>query len=208
MLNTIGGLTELKDSTPIPTLEEFLECCRKECEFLVSEYSFELLSSPKEYNDFSVRYGKGDLEVDIFGENWGKTASCELLRGKDSLYLGFLVPAQERKTPKSKRVSPGQLVQVQTIAALLKTHASDFLRGDLARYESALAEWRRITRPREMTEAHRLERERALALTTAGHASKRGNHAEVVRLLEPYADTLSNHQRRILELARKKLKGE
>jgi hypothetical protein len=195
----------LEKSIPTPTLEEFLECCRQECEFLVIEYSFELLSSPREYNDYTVRFRKGDLEVHTIGENYGKAASCELLRGDDSLYLGFLVPAQERQAPKSKRGSPGQLTQVRTLAAVLKHHAADFLRGDLTRYESALAEWRRISRPRKMTEAHRLERERQQALTAAGHASKGGNHAEVVRLLEPYADTLSRHQSRTLELARQKL---
>src|SRR4029453_16579436 len=103
MLNTIGDLTKLEKSPPHPTLEKFLECCRKECEFLVSEFGFAILSLPMEYNEFSVRFRKGELEVDIFGENWGKSASCELVRGKDSLYLGFLVPAQERQTPKSKR---------------------------------------------------------------------------------------------------------
>lgn len=176
-----------------------------EGEFLVRDYGFEMLSAPLEYNPYSMRFRKGDLEVDIYGEHYGEAASCDLVRGKDNLYLGLIVPADKRQAPKSKRVSAGQLAQVQNIAARLKLHASDFLRGDLTRFEAALAEWRRITRPREVTEAHRKERERQQALTAAGHASKRGNHAEVVKLLEPYANTLSLHQKRLLEVARHEL---
>ena len=179
-----------------------------EFEFLVRDYGFELLPSPKEYNEYSVRFRKGELGVDVYGENWGQSASCDLLRGKDDVYLGFLVPAEQRQASKRKRANPGQLAQVQKLAAVLKRHASDFLSGDLTRFEAALAEWRRITKPRPITEAHRMERERQQALTAAGHASKRGNHAEVVKLLEPYADTLSLHQRRLLDEAREKLKSE
>jgi hypothetical protein len=197
-----------KKTTSIPTLEEFLECCRAECDFLIHDYGFERLSLPLEYNAFSLRFRKGDLEVDIYGENWGATASCDLIRGRDNLYFALLIPAAERQVPKSKPVSAGQLARVRNIAALLKQHASDFLSGDLTRFETALAEWRRITRPREVTEAHRREREKRQALTAAGHASKRGNHAEVVKLLEPYAVSLSLHQRRLLERARHELEKE
>jgi len=56
-----------------------------------------------------------------------------------------------------------------------------------------------------VTEAQRVERERQQALTAAGHASKRGDHAEVVRLLEPREAGLSPHQRRRLEIARERL---
>lgn len=190
---------------PTPTLEEFLECCRVEGEFLVRDYGFERLSSPREYNPYSVCFRKGQLGVDIYGENYGQAASCDLVRGDDNLYLGLIVPADQRKAPSSKRMSPGQLDQVRNIAARLKLHASDFLRGDLTRFEAALAEWRRITRPRKVTEAHRMERQKLQALTAAGHESKRGNYAEVVKLLEPYADSLSLHLQRLLERARHEL---
>jgi hypothetical protein len=46
-----------------------------------------------------------------------------------------------------------------------------------------------------------MERQRQQALTAAGHASKRADHAEVVRLLQPYACALSPRQRRMLEVA-------
>src|SRR5215510_9229541 len=117
------------------------------------------LSSPLEFNPYSVRFRKGELGVDVYGESYGETASCDLVRGEDRLSPGLLVPAEMRTPHKRKKSRPGQLAQIREIAALLKLHASDFLRGDTGRFDSALAEWRRITRPREVTEAHRLERQ-------------------------------------------------
>jgi len=195
----------LKASPPVPTLEEFLACCETACEFLVREYGFLRLSSPREYNRYSVRYQKGDLGVDVYGESYGETASCDLVKGGARLDLGLLVPAAQRKPPRRKGTRPGQLAQIQEIAARLKLHASDFLSGDTSRFDSAVKEWERITRPRPVTEAQRMERQRQQAVTAAGHASRRVDYAEVVRLLEPYADELSPHQRRMLEVAREKL---
>lgn len=146
-----------------------------------------------------------EFGVDIYGENWGATASCDLVRGEDQLYLGLIVPAAARRSSRAKRTRPGQLAQIQTIAALLKDHAADFLSGDVRRFDAALAEWKRVTRPRPVSEAQRLDRQRQTAVTEAGHASKRGNYAEVVRLLEPHAKELSQHQLRMLETARQKL---
>jgi hypothetical protein len=193
-----------KEPTQGPTLEEFLASCRSECEFLVREYGFEILESPLEYNRFSVRFRKGELEVDVYGENYGQTASCDLVRGEDRLDYGFLVVAEERPTRKRRRITPGQLKQVQNIADLLKRHASDFLLGDCTRFDSALAEWRRLIQHQPMTEERRAERQLAQAVTAAGHARKRGDYAEVVRLLEPHLNALSLHQQRMLEAAREK----
>jgi hypothetical protein len=166
------------------------------------------LASPLEHNSFSVRFRKGEFEVDVYGENYGQTASCDLVRGGERLYLGLLVPVAERQTQKRKGVRPGQLAQVHDIATQLKRYASDFLRGESSRFDSALTEWRRITRPRQLTEAQRLERQRQQAVTAAGHANKRADYAEVVRLLQPHADALSQHQRRMLEVARDRLGNE
>lgn len=195
------------ESIRIPTLEEFLACCRSEFEFLIGEHGFAPWTPPEDYNRFSACFRKGELGVDVYGENYGENAACDLVRGEDRLFLGMLIPAEARAARGRKRRRPGQLDQVRNLAALLRLHASDFLRGDLSRFEPRLAEWRRMTRPRPVTEAHRLERARQLALTTAGHASKRGDHAEVVRLLGPYTESLSPHQRRMLEAARAKLGG-
>lgn len=199
----------MAESAPVPTLQEFIACCEAECEFLVRDYGFARLPTPTEYNPYSVCFRKEPLGVDVYGENWGATASCDLVRGGDRLYLGLLVPAQQRDTRKRKKARPGQLAQVQAIAQTLKLHADDFLRGDTARFDLALAEWKRITRPRKISDAQRLERQRQQALTAAGHASKRADHAEVVRLLEPYEAQLTTHQKKLLDMARSRLqKGD
>ena len=159
-----------------------------------------------EYNEYSVRFRKMEFEIDIYGENWGASASCDLIRGDDNVYLGLLVPAAARTASRAKRTRPGQLAQIQTIASRLREHAADFLSGDVRRFDAALAEWKRVTRPRPVSEAQRLDRQRQTAVTEAGHANRRGNYAEVVRLLEPHARELSQRQLRMLEAARQKLK--
>ena len=195
----------MKEPVQPPTLEEFLACCRSACEFLVRDYGFELLNSPREYNEFSVQYRKGEIGVDLYGENWGENASCSLFRGKDELDLVFLMPSKEPRSKKRIKVRPGQLEQVQILALGLQQRAPDFLRGDFTRFDSALAEWRRLTRPRQLTEAELAARRLQQAVSVAGHAQKRGDHAEVVRLLEPHAEELSPHQRRMLDTARGKV---
>ena len=189
-----------------PTLDEFLSHCRAKCAFLVSEYGFELSPTPKEYNEFSVRFVRGEFEVDVYGESYGQTADCDLLRGKDRVALGFMMPAEERKPRKLRKAIRGQLAQIDDIADRLQRHASDFLRGDTRRFDVALAEWKEITKPRPITDERRQEREREQAIAPAGHAAKRGDYAEVVRLLEPYAAFLSPHQRQLLETAKSRLR--
>jgi hypothetical protein len=193
--------------TPIrvPTLAEFIACCHAAFEFLVREYGFVLLASPREHNIYSVCFRKGEFGVDVYGETHGETATCDLVRGGDRLPLGLLVPVVERKPHERRRARPGQLAQVHDIATRLKLRASDFLRADSSRFDAALAEWKRVTQPRPVTEAQRIEQQRQQAVTAAGHASKRADYAEVVRLLQPYADALSPHQRRMLEMARNRL---
>lgn len=189
-----------------PTLEEFLRHCHERCVFLVSEYCFELLPEPREYNEFSVRYRKGEFEVHVYGENYGENASCDLVRGTDRLPLGFMMPVEERKPPKLRRVIRGQLAQIDDIADRLERHASEFLRGDIQRFDAALAEFKELTKPGPpITEERRQERAREHAIATAGHAAKRGDHAEVVRLLDPHAAHLSPRQRQLLETARARL---
>jgi len=198
----------LDEPIQLPTLAEFLACCDVACEFLVREYGFERLASPLEHNRYSVRFRRGEFEVDVYGESYGQTASCDLVRGEERLYLGLLLPLAERQTKKRTRVRLGQLAQIQDIATQLVRYASDFLRGDSSRFDSALAEWKRVTRPRPLTEAQHMERERQVAVTAAGHASKRADYAEVVRLLQPHVNVLSPHQRRMLDIALGRLRNE
>jgi hypothetical protein len=198
----------LKKPVQIPTLEEFLACCHTACEFLVSEYGFELIDSPLEYNAFSVRYQKGEFEVDIYGENWGANASCDLVKGNQRLYLGLLALADPEPPPRRARAKRNQLEQIHQIADLLKLLASDFLGGDTKRFDSALMEWKRISKPRQLTEAEKAARLLQSAVSAAGHAQKREDYAEVVRLLSPHERTLSPHQRQMLATARERIASQ
>ena len=186
-------------SQPTPSLDEFLAACDAACEFLVRDYGFTRLAEPREYNPYSVCFRKGELGIDIYGENWGQNASCDLLRGKEDLYLTLIIPASERQPwPK------GQLAQINEIGVRLSQHASDFLTGDMTRFDAALTEWKRVTKHRPYTDAMRHERDLSTAVTEAGHASKRGEYAKVVELLEPHESELSQHQKRMLDEAREK----
>jgi len=125
-----------------PTLEEFIAACDSALSFLVRDYGFVRLARPMEYNRYSVRFKKGELEVDIYGESYGGSAECQLVRGSDRVYLSLLLPPSARQ-PRPQ----GQLAQIAAIASELRQHASDFLGGDPARFDAWLAEWKRTHPP-------------------------------------------------------------
>jgi hypothetical protein len=117
-------------AAPIPTLEEFVAAVDAACAFLISDYGFERLATPREHNPYSVRFRTGDREVDVYGETYGKTATCDLMRGADRMDLGLLLPPAERKAMRA-----GQLAQIEDIAEQLRRHATDFLKGDCTRFK-------------------------------------------------------------------------
>ncbi len=126
----------MEDSTP--TLDEFLAACDSAFAFLVREYGFKRLPTPMEFNRYSVRYKKNELEVDVYGESYGNSAECQLVRGDDRLYLSLLLPPSAH-TPRPE----GQLTQIAAIAMELQQHVSDFLSGDTKRFDTWLSEWRK-----------------------------------------------------------------
>src|SRR5262245_14067931 len=186
-----------------PTLEEFKDACRRECDFLVSEYSFQEMPEPREYNEFSVRFRRGSLGVDVYGEGWGEFARCDLIHGDERLEFGSLVPATAWP-PRSRRSPPNQLEQIVTIGTLLRAHCNDFLTGDLGRFTAALARWKEITRPRAITPAQREQRAFDSACSEAGHAFKRGEFGRVIELLAPHTSRLGRRHAAMLEAARKR----
>jgi hypothetical protein len=129
-------MTDNRDETP--TMDEFIAACDAAFSFLVREFGFERLSSPMQHNRYSVRFRKKELGVDVYGESYGNSADCQLVRGEDRLYLGLLLPPSAQ-TPRPE----GQLAQVAAIAQELQQHASDFLAGDATRFETWLSEWRK-----------------------------------------------------------------
>ena len=130
------NVAPMDESTP--TLDEFVAAIDAAFAFLVRDHGFERLSRPMEHNRYSVRFKKGELEVDVYGESYGGSADCQLVRGTDRLYLALLLPASAQ-TPRPE----GQLAQVAAIAAELQQYATDFLSGDATRFDTWLSEWRK-----------------------------------------------------------------
>ncbi|HET6463603.1 MAG TPA: hypothetical protein VFH33_07370 [Candidatus Krumholzibacteria bacterium] len=128
----------LKMDEDTPTLDEFVAACDKAFAFLVNDYGFTRLAKPMEFNRYSVRYRKNDLEVDVYGESYGNSTECQLVRGDDRLYLSLLLPLSAQKARPE-----GQLAQIATIASELQQHVSDFLSGDTKRFDTWLSEWRK-----------------------------------------------------------------
>lgn len=187
-----------------PTLEEFKEACRRECSFLVSQYDFQEMPEPREYNQFSVCFRRGLLGVDVYGEGWGQHASCDLIHGKEELGLGSLMPKTAFPRPSRRRRQPDQLEQIALIAGMLRAHCTDFLTGDLTRFNAAVARWKEITRPRPISAEQREQRAFDTACSEAGHAFKRGEFKRVIELLAPHMSRLGRRHAAMLEEARKR----
>lgn len=189
----------------IPALRDFIATCREQFAFLESHFQFLLLPTPREYNAFSVRWRRGEFGVDVYGEGYGTSASCDLLIGEsDVVSLGLLIPPSERSAPRPKKQRPDQLEQVRILAHLLQVHAADFLGGDRQRFDATLKEWRRVRAPQRQTPEDIVNKARRVAGTEAGHAFKRGDFAKVVQLLEWHEGHLSRRQRSMLIAARSK----
>lgn len=186
-----------------PTLEQFKEACRRECAFLIAEYGFQEMPEPREFNEFSVCFRRGALGVDVYGEGWGEFASCDLIHAGEDLGFGSLVP-KDAFPARSRRSPPNQLEQIATIGALLRAHCTDFLAGDLARFNAKVARWKEITRPRPVSQAQRDQRAFDTACSEAGHAFKRGEYGRVIELLTPHTARLGRHHAAMLEAARKR----
>jgi len=185
-----------------PTLEQFTEACRRECAFLITEYGFQEMPEPREYNQFSVCFRRGPFGVDVYGEGWGEFARCDLIHAGEHLGFGSLVP-NEALPPRPRRSPPDQLEQIAIIGPLLRAHCTDFLVGDLTRFTTALTRWKEITRQRPVSQAQRDQRAFDTACSQAGHAFKRGEYGRVIELLAPHAARLGRHHAAMLEAARR-----
>jgi hypothetical protein len=132
----------VSESNSIPTLAEFRGACDAAFAFLIIDFGFERVAETTAHSPFGLRYRKAELGVDIYGEGYGTSAACSLLRGADKLDLVWMLPPAERMP-----LPKGQLAQVAALAAQVQQYARDFLSGDLVRFDAALAEWQR-NRPR------------------------------------------------------------
>ena len=115
-----------------PSLAEFLHAGRTAFAFL-AEYGFvERRPPPHREGAFQLWFEAGDRIVILKGEGYGATASItfETTDGRGAS-LAYFVPAA---APRSRRESVGQLHAIRSLAGEVEAHATDFLSGDLQRY--------------------------------------------------------------------------
>ena len=185
----------------ISSLEKFKRACLEHCDFLVRELGFTVLPDPLEYNEYSVRFRKGTMGVDVYGEGYGTIADCKLRHGDTevSVWTYAPIPARQPRMRRKKGSMPTQLEQIEGIAAALREHWMDFLAGDPTSFHQRLTAWTDYWNNQRATPAQLARKPFNVASTQAGHAFKNGEFSRVVDLLSPYAAVLGKKQRKMLE---------
>lgn len=127
-----------------PPLNEFLECARREYRFLVDEFGYSEVAQSR--NHFEVDYVNSTLLVSVEGINWGFGVQILLTPLRSGVAQhGEAVPlwciAQLRcpvELEQSHHIS-GQLPLLASYARILRSCATDVLRGDLGIFPRARA---------------------------------------------------------------------
>ena len=194
----------MKIQEPPPSLDLFLEACRTEFAFLVSDYGFtELPPEPTPFaNPFGIRFVRDDLEIVIEGINYGQNVIAKIRdRHGGSINPVFLNPDFVPYTSPPPQVR-GQLNQIAQAAQLLREHGRALLAGDrsvmyaaLARYEAGVAAYETA-----LAERRRFH----VAVEQAVAAFRSQEWARVVELLEPHEAELSARMARKLATARER----
>ena len=192
----------------MPNLEEFLAAARCEFHYLITEFLFteEPIDKVEYHNPFSVRFEGQGLMVIPEGIGWGSSVTVtigELAQQNTSVVRGIpLCAILEARGYTPNLLKGDQIVQLGIQARELREHARDVLEGDC----TVFAEARRIVdlriaKSRAQEETERFE---AASIQAAG-AFHRKEYGAVRRLLEPFSDRLSDHQRKLLSYCEKKL---
>jgi len=123
--------------TTCPSLEEFLSTARREFGFLASEFGFTELPDTRVHpNPFCVRYKSQNATVTIDGIQWGFGVQVLLSASAGQPTVPLWAVAESRGLKYELR--SGQLAQLARDAALLRSAATDILRGDLSSFPAAM----------------------------------------------------------------------
>ena len=125
-----------------PTFEEFAAEARRTFGFLESDFGFHESPVKKKYSEpFSIRYESPTTIVIVNGIGHGSSASIELgdpAKQREEFDVTVPVWTFAAMSGKSDPVITGdQLEDLVLQAELLRTHASDVLRGDFRRFAAA-----------------------------------------------------------------------
>jgi hypothetical protein len=168
-----------------------------------------------ERNAFSVRLGNTTTVIEVQGINYGAAAWTKVLRAcdADSDYYGFpiyqlLADRNPGRRAARKKRPAGQHADIFRDAADIIEHAQDVLQGDFTALETIVEQRNREEKERLARAPSPQQRKANTACSAAGHAFKRGDYNEVVRLLEPHLELISAAQRRRYELACQRAKAD
>ena len=188
------------EATP-PTLQQFMDACRREFEFVVRDHGFtEVAQPPAEYqNPFAVHFERDGWRLLVEGLSYGFGAGL-MIRDPEGRMAGLwhVVPKDFFNTHRDG-LGRGQLGDVSYCALTLRTFGADFLAGDTSIFTELLRSHDAyIERDRREIESWPYQR----AAKDAAEAFSRREYPTVVKLLSPYIDRLSEMERRKLDYAR------
>jgi len=132
---------------PTPSLEQFVEACRREFAFLRELGYSERDDDPDDR--FRVRFSNGQLTLTVRGENWGQHAGVTLVRadGREAPVWWFVPEAERSTRPPFEPTGFRQLDDIRITALTMLRYCRDVLAGDAAKFDAVANEWRRVTDP-------------------------------------------------------------
>ena len=186
-------------------LEKFLNTCRTEFRFLITDFGFQELKEPKKAfsNPFKLCFVRDDLEVSIEGIHYGSAAMVLLTDKKQrTVSPRNLDPAFNpfgKKTVKALPKTNGQTDEIVQEARLLLEHGRDLLNGDFSVFDRAFDRKKQVWAEYEKRNAF------GVAIQEAVAAYDEGKWRDVVLLLEPHEPNLSKKMAKKLAFARSQL---
>ena len=188
-----------------PALEKFLNTCRTEFRFLITDFGFkEFYGLREEFdNPFKLYFVRDDLEISIEGIHYG-SAAMVLLTDKKHRVLGArnLDPKFspfDKKSVKTLQRSKSQAEDIAQEARLLLAYGRELLKGDFSVFERALE------RKAQAWAGYGKRSAFGIAVQEAVAAYDEGKWQVVVDLLESHEPNLSKRMAKKLAFARTQL---
>lgn len=202
--------------TYTPTLKDFLQCARREFDFLVAEFGCreQALPRQRDVNQFQVRYRNSTTLVEVEGINWGYGVNVLLARRRNPIFRSRrtfpLWPIVKLRRPDlydALRIGD-QLAQLSAWAAALRGCAEEVLRGDFTiQAEVEMLIEKEASRLRLSERSELAEWRYRTAIEEANEAFRAKEYQRVVRILTSYDNRLTPAERSKLEYAKRKWRG-
>jgi hypothetical protein len=143
---------------------QFVEACRQAFRFLVTDFQFREVATPREGNPFAAWYAKDDVRLCVEGISYGAGVNVTLVTPHDQLLgLAHLLSLRDERVEDRIFSAPSQVEQMREWAEALRELAGDALAGDLGVLAEARRHQNHVYR-RESRRRHLSDQ----ALTSAG----------------------------------------